>query len=147
MDLPVRWGPVENTAAWDAAVTVTTTDRTGVARTAWILIPRMVAMNETMQIAERQMPDGDPSVQHSAKVLAEAAPLVLRLLRELASINRRRHRARLGQQLSRANSFDRGSWFESGRRVWSIIGAPTRGAGALHSLMYLPVGANHTRLW
>ena len=97
MDLPVRWGPVENTAAWDAAVTVTTTERTGVARTAWILIPRMVAMNETMQIAERQMPDGDASVQHSAKVLAEAAPLVLRLLRELAYTNRRRHRSRLGQ--------------------------------------------------
>jgi hypothetical protein len=107
----------------------------------------MVAMNETMQIADRQMPDGDASVQHSAKVLAEAAPLVLRLLRELASTNRRRHRARLGQQRSRANSFDRGSWCASGRRVWSIIGATTRGAGALHSLMYLPVGANHTRLW
>jgi len=129
MDLPVRWGPVENTAAWDAAVTVTTTERTGVARTAWILIPRMVAMNETMQIAERQMPDGDAPVQHSAKVL------------DWASSTQAEH------ELSRANSFDRGSWCESGRRVWSIIGAPTRGAGALHSLMYLPVGANHTRLW
>ncbi len=82
-----------------------------------------------MQIAERQMPDGDASVQHSAKVL------------DWASSTQAAH------ELSRANSIDRGSWCESGRRVWSIIGATTRGAGALHSLMYLPVGANHTRLW
>jgi len=48
----------------------------------------MVAMNDTMQIAERQMPDGDASVQHSAKVL------------DWASSTQAEH------ELSRANSFD-----------------------------------------
>jgi len=104
----------------------------------------MVAMNETLQIAEREMPDGDAALQHSARVLAEAAPLVLRLLRELAStidddtVLDWASSTQAEHELSSATSFDRGSWLESGRRVWNIIDATTRGAGALHSLMYPP---------